>query len=134
MKLRQDNVFTPVCDSVHRGWGSLSRGVSVQWVSVQGVSVRETPTAIRVCAGGTHPTGMHPCSIILLKVIVSKSLVENIPICSIVISTTKTDVSELPFIFVYFLGYQISIRKFIMETVVSVMLHHQCTENLDNIT
>ena len=49
-KLREGNVFTPVCDSVHRGslfrgfsvqgglcpGVSLSRGVSVQWVSVQG--------------------------------------------------------------------------------------------------
>ena len=65
-KLRQGNVFTPVCDSVHRGVsvlacttghmtrgslfrGSLSWGVSVQggvsvWgVSAQGVYVRETP-------------------------------------------------------------------------------------------
>ena len=48
-KLRQGNVFTPVCDSVHRGWispqgglcprGSLSRKVSVQWVFEWGVSV-----------------------------------------------------------------------------------------------
>ena len=66
-----------------------------------------------------------------MKVIVSKSLIENIPICSIVISATKTDVSELPFIFFYFLGYQISIRIFIMETLVSVMVHRQCTEILD---
>ena len=49
-KLRQGNVFTPVCDSVHGGvsvpagttdhitGGSLSRGVSVQG----GVSVRDS--------------------------------------------------------------------------------------------
>ena len=60
-KLRQGNVFTRVCDSVHRGGlcpsihyrshdqgglcpgGSLSGG-SLSWgVSVQGVSLRETP-------------------------------------------------------------------------------------------
>ena len=41
-KLRQGNVFTSVCDSVHGGgvsvWGSLSGGVwvSVQWGPCQG--------------------------------------------------------------------------------------------------
>ena len=50
-KLREGNVFTSVCDSVHGGAGSLSRGVSVQGglypgglypgVSIQGVSVQE---------------------------------------------------------------------------------------------
>ena len=39
-KLREGNVFTPVCDSV-RGRGALSRGVSV-W----GVSVGETPHTV----------------------------------------------------------------------------------------
>ena len=55
MKLRQGNIFTSVCDSVHGGGGfsvggSLSRGgflsggVSVQGGSLsKGVSVRETP-------------------------------------------------------------------------------------------
>ena len=33
-KLREGNVFTPVCDSVHRG--SLAKGVSVWEDSVQG--------------------------------------------------------------------------------------------------
>ena len=34
-KLRQGNVFTPVCDSVHRGGGSLSRGsLCPEWVSL----------------------------------------------------------------------------------------------------
>ena len=50
-KLRDGNVFTPVCHSVQGGSlsrGSLSRGVSVEGVSergvsVQGVCVRETP-------------------------------------------------------------------------------------------
>ena len=52
-KLRQGNVFTPVCDSVQGGGipvqgGSLYMGVCVQGglcpgVCVQGVSVRETP-------------------------------------------------------------------------------------------
>ena len=45
-KLRQGNVFTPVCDSVH-GEG--------------GVSVRETPLPVRLRAGVTHPTEMHSC-------------------------------------------------------------------------
>ena len=81
MKLRQGNVFTPMCHSAHREgglytsihhrpndqggslsrgdlcpWGSLSKGVSVQRISVQGisvkgslsrgVSVRETPRTV----------------------------------------------------------------------------------------
>ena len=49
MKLRQGNIFTPVCDSVHGGGGfsvggSLSRGgFCPGGVSVQKGSVRETP-------------------------------------------------------------------------------------------
>ena len=55
----------------------MTRGVSVQGVSVRGVSVQEGlclggsvweeslsdrhPAAVWLCAGGTHPTGMHPC-------------------------------------------------------------------------
>ena len=50
-KLRQGNVFTPVCHSVHRGisvpactTGHMTRGaVSVQGSLSGGVSVRETP-------------------------------------------------------------------------------------------
>ena len=61
-KLRQSNVFTLVCHSVHRGISV--RGVSVQGGYVRGVSVRETPgPAVRLRAGSTHPTGMHSCSI-----------------------------------------------------------------------
>ena len=52
-KLRKGNVFTPVCDSVHRGWslclgGSLSRGVS----DCRGVSL----TAGGLCQGDTSHT------------------------------------------------------------------------------
>ena len=99
-KLRQGNVFTPVCDSVHRegglclgglcpgpGWisvwgGALSRQGSVGGVSVQeglcpeGVSVQgglcqgDPPAAVRLCTGGTHPTGMHSCFTCLYGIIV----------------------------------------------------------------
>ena len=59
--------FTPVCDSVHGGGvsfqGGLCPGESLsRGVSVQGVSVRETPLPVRLRAGGTHhPTRMHSC-------------------------------------------------------------------------
>ena len=42
-KLRQSNVFTLVCHSVHRAISV--RGFSVQGGAVRGVSVRETPAA-----------------------------------------------------------------------------------------
>ena len=81
-KLQQCNVFTPVCDSVHRGlyvqgdlcpMGSLSKGVSVQgdlcWgVSVQGVSVQGGlfPGCLSVqgglCLGGSLSTET-PCMV-----------------------------------------------------------------------
>ena len=62
-KLRQGNVFTPVCHSVHRGevsvqgglclGGSLSREVSFQGVSVLGVSVQGG-----LCPGGSMSRGV----------------------------------------------------------------------------
>ena len=48
-KLRQGNVFTGVCDSVHRGEACVAKG----GVCMTG----ETASA----AAGTHPTGMHSC-------------------------------------------------------------------------
>ena len=84
MKLRQGNVFTCVCHSVHRGgqmWqgacmggmcgkgacvagGMHGRGHALQWGMCgkghvwQGACVAgEMATA----AGGMHPTGMHSC-------------------------------------------------------------------------
>ena len=72
-KLRQGNVFTPVCHSVQGGslsrvslcpGGSLSRwGVSFQMGGLcPGGSLRENPPPpIWQQAGGTHPTGMHSC-------------------------------------------------------------------------
>ena len=65
-KLREGNVCTGVCDSVHRGgvsapsWvpgpgGSLPGGVSGP-----GGCLVETPWTA-TAAGGTHPTGMHSC-------------------------------------------------------------------------
>ena len=55
-KLRQDNVFTHVCDSVYRGVSlsgvSLSRGISVQGVSVQGGVCPGWSLFRGVCVGG----------------------------------------------------------------------------------
>ena len=43
MKLRQGNVFTPVCHSVHGG------------------CLADIPQQMATVADGTHPTGMHSC-------------------------------------------------------------------------
>ena len=69
-KLRQGNVFTPVCQSFcsrggmhargHVWWGHALQGACVpRGTCVAGglCVARETATA----AGGTHPTGMHSC-------------------------------------------------------------------------
>ena len=61
--LGQGNVFTPVCHSVYRGGGSAKPHCR----QTVGVGVGRTPQGrlppgIRQQAGGTHPTGMHPCS------------------------------------------------------------------------
>ena len=85
-KLREGNVFTGVCDSVHRGvcllpgacllpeggsgprrgcllWGggAWSQGGWGQVVWSRGVPGVETPPTTATAAGGTHPTGMHSC-------------------------------------------------------------------------
>ena len=49
-KLRKGNVFTPVCDSVHRGEVTPPGQTPLY-------PLPETPTA----ADGTHPAGMHSC-------------------------------------------------------------------------
>ena len=65
-KLREGNVFTPVCDSVHRGVSvqgvSLSRGVSLQWgVSVCRGSLSGGEFLSRgLCPGGFCPRGLSP--------------------------------------------------------------------------
>ena len=53
-EVAEGNVFTPVCDSVHRR-GSLSKGS----LSRGDLCHRDTPYGGRV--GGTHPTEMHSC-------------------------------------------------------------------------
>ena len=53
-KLREGNVFTPVCDSVHRG-GSLSRGVSVKGGLCPGFSVKGGPCPGFSVKGGPCP-------------------------------------------------------------------------------
>ena len=55
-QLRQGNVFTPVCDSVHRG-GSVQEGGLCPGGSLPG----RPPAAVQLRTGGTHPTGMHSC-------------------------------------------------------------------------
>ena len=53
--LRQGNVYTPVCDSVHRRisvWGSLfERGLCLREVSVWGVSVQGGLSKSGLCQG-----------------------------------------------------------------------------------
>ena len=65
-KLREGDVFTPVCDSVHRGIsvqgslsGDLSPGISLEGVSVQDGLCPGGSLSGRPRLGGTHPTGMH---------------------------------------------------------------------------
>ena len=63
--MREGNVFTPVCDSVHGGWHAWQRrgacvaggmhGKGHMWQ--EGVHAGEMATEV----GGTHPTGMHSC-------------------------------------------------------------------------
>ena len=53
MKLRQGNVFTPVCDSVNRGVSVLG-GLCPAGL-FQG-DKPPPPATIRLRAGGTHPT------------------------------------------------------------------------------
>ena len=80
---RQGNVFTPVCDSVHRvgclcPWevslsrvslsgGSLSRGggsLSRRGGLCPGESLSVTPLVL-LRAAGMHSTGMHSCYVLL---------------------------------------------------------------------
>ena len=51
-KLGQGYNFTGVCDSVHGGGGR---------VSGPGESSKFSGGFLQICAGGTHPTGMHSC-------------------------------------------------------------------------
>ena len=70
-KLLEGNVSTPVCDSVHRGWGGMhdqggmhGRGHAFQGVCVAGGHARWGACVageMDTKAGGTHPTGMHSC-------------------------------------------------------------------------
>ena len=76
-ELRQGNVFTRICHSVHRGgghawWegGMCGRGVGVDdrgvhgWGHVwQGVCIAGECVAgeMATAAAGTHPTGTHSC-------------------------------------------------------------------------
>ena len=65
-KLRESNVFTPVCDSFHRGGGvsqhAMGRGGA--HLPLARHPPRQTPpcpTGMATEAGGTHPTPMHSC-------------------------------------------------------------------------
>ena len=55
-KLPEDNVFTPVCDSVHGGGGG--GGVNPQG---RHPTRQTSPSEMGIEVGGTHPTGMHCC-------------------------------------------------------------------------
>ena len=70
--MREGNVFTGVCDSVHGGvpapGGVRSSGVA--WSRGKGGAsapggLVETPRTA-TAAGGTHPTGMHSCLLCVL--------------------------------------------------------------------
>ena len=76
-KLGQGYIFTGVCDSVHRGGGVCSRGVWSGWgvlsggcllpgrgVPSRGVPGRD-PIGTATAWGGTHPTGMHSCFVVV---------------------------------------------------------------------
>ena len=79
-KLRQGNVFTPVCDSAHRGRGR--EGVWPTTLDAEPPGLGRSPrcrpslgwsdipprstTGYDQQAGGTHPTGMHTCFYIFL--------------------------------------------------------------------
>ena len=62
-KLRQGNVFTPVCDSFHRGGlcpvGSLSKGVLCPGGSLS----REVCVQVGLCPRGLCPGGLCPGSL-----------------------------------------------------------------------
>ena len=69
-KLREGNVFTPICDSVHGGGVGLYP--SIQWAGGEhppgqipppraDTTSRHLPNEMAIEAGGTHPTGMHSC-------------------------------------------------------------------------
>ena len=67
-KLRQGNVFTPVCDSVHRGRVSVQGGLFPGGVSVQeGVSVQGDLClgGLCLCPGGLCLEGLCPGGLIL---------------------------------------------------------------------
>ena len=60
-KLRQGNVFMPVCHSVHSGGGVC---LSACWDT----SPWADPLPAVTAAGGTHPAGMHFCFVFLVYV------------------------------------------------------------------
>ena len=62
-------MFTPVCHSVHSG-GAWSGGLPGPGGGVPGPGggLVETPPRTATAAGGTHPTGMHSCVYLIIKV------------------------------------------------------------------
>ena len=97
--LGQGNIFTPVCHSVHRGWvvsqhalqvvsqhalqqgGLLLGGCLVRGVGVPGGDPPDqAPPRTAIAAGGTHPTGMHSCLVLIrtFSVVSDKNLVRFI--------------------------------------------------------
>ena len=59
-KLRQGNVFTPVCHSVHRGGLPYPPGQTPPWTGTP--SPAQCMLGYDQQAGGTHPTGMQSCT------------------------------------------------------------------------
>ena len=64
-KLREDNVFTPVCDSTtpHASQHPLPTP------NPEADTFTPTPLETATEAGGTHPIGMHSCTELLITVI-----------------------------------------------------------------
>ena len=71
VKLWEGNVFTPVCDSVHRGCVPVCNGQGGvhppgrhppdRHPPRQTPPWTDTPTEMATEVAGTHPTGMHSC-------------------------------------------------------------------------
>ena len=90
VKFWEGNVFTPVCDSVHRGCVPVCNGqggVHPQADTPQTDTPRQTPpwtdtpTEMATEVGGTHPTGMHSCLNYIFKSL-DKTNRDSVPIAT----------------------------------------------------
>ena len=81
--LGQGNIFAPVCQSVHGGstWAGTPppragtptpQAGTPLWAGTPPLG-RYNPPSDGQCAGGTHPTGMHSCLVMLRQKILTGS-------------------------------------------------------------